>query len=132
MAKDFTELDAWKLAREVKLRAYALAKRPDVARDFDFVQQVTDAAASGPRNIAEGFGRFDAREFANFLKIAISSELEVRNHFIDAFDKGYFNEAERDDAIALTRRAVTAAARLRRYLLSPRNPYRLRIRRGTQ
>ena len=128
MAKDFTELDAWQLARELKLRVYALVKRFEVARDFDFVRQITDAAASGPRNIAEGFGRFDAKEFANFLKIAISSEMEVRNHFIDAFDKGYIDESEREDAINLTRRAITLAARLLRYLLSPRNPYRSRPR----
>lgn len=123
MASDFTELVAWQLARELKLLAYRVARQPTVARDWRFADQLVDAAASGPRNIAEGFGRFNRREFAHFLKIAIASEQEVRNHLIDAYDRGYISDAERDAAILLTRRAVTAATRLRTYLLSDRNPY---------
>jgi four helix bundle protein len=84
MAREFTELVAWQLARDLKLLVYEVAKRPAVTRDFRFVAQIVDAAASAPRNIAEGFGRFNRREFAHFLKIAIASEQEVRNHFIDA------------------------------------------------
>jgi four helix bundle protein len=123
MAKAFTELVAWQLARELKLRIYALAKQPEVARDFKFAAQLMDAAASGPRNIAEGFGRFNRKEFAQFLKIAISSEHEVRNHVIDAFDRGYLGAEEREELVRLSQRSVTAAARLRRYLLSDRNPF---------
>jgi four helix bundle protein len=123
MARDFTELVAWQLARELKLLAYELVKRPTVARDWKFVEQLSDSAASAPRNIAEGFGRFNRREFAHFLKIAIASEQEVRNHFIDAYDRGYITADERDDASALSRRAVTAAPRLRAYPLSDRNPF---------
>lgn len=123
MARAFTELIAWQLARELKLFAYAVASRPTVERDRKFRDQLTDAAASGPRNIAEGFGRFNRREFAQFLKIAIASEHEVRNHLIDACDRGYIEEADRNTGTELVRRAITAAARLRRYLLSDRNPY---------
>jgi four helix bundle protein len=123
MAKDFTELVAWQLARELKLRVYELVKRPQVARNFDFVRQICDAASSAPRNIAEGFGRFRPKQFAQFLKIATSSEHEVRNHFIDAFDLGYITASERDDYLALADRAIGAATRLREYLLSDRNPY---------
>jgi len=123
MAREFTELIAWQLARDLKLRVYELIKQPRVARDSAFVAQIVDAAASAPRNIAEGFGRFNRREFAHFLKIAIASEQEVRNHFIDACDRGYIDGSERDGAVELSRRAVTAATRLRAYLLSPRNPF---------
>ncbi len=124
MAKAFVDLIAWQLARELKLAVYDLIKRPVVASDGDFVRQISDAAASGPRNIAEGFARFNRREFAQFLKIAIASEEEVRNHFIDAFDRGYISAAERDAGLHLGSRAIGAAIRLRRYLLSTRNPYR--------
>jgi four helix bundle protein len=123
MAREFTELVAWQLARDLKLLVYEVAKRPAVTRDFRFVAQIVDAAASAPRNIAEGFGRFNRREFAHFLKIAIASEQEVRNHFIDAHDRGYIDATERDEGVELSRRAVTAATRLRRYLLSSRNPF---------
>ena len=120
-ARDFTEIVAWQLATELKRVVYCLTQRPDVARDFKFCDQANDAAASAPRNIAEGFGRFEGKEFAQFLKIAIGSLYETRNHLLDAFDRGYVDSTERDAAILLTRRAITAATRLRSYLLSPRN-----------
>ena len=123
MARDFTELVAWQLSRELKNGVYALVKRPTIARDFGFVQQITDAAASAPRNIAEGFGRFNRKEFAQFLKIAIASEQEVRNHYIDAFDRGYVTAGEREEGTRIAARAIGAATRLRQYLLSNRNPY---------
>jgi hypothetical protein len=47
----------------------------------------------------------------------------VRNHIIDAFDRGYISSTECHEGIQLSRRAVTAATRLRQYLLSDRNPY---------
>jgi four helix bundle protein len=123
-ATKFTELVAWQLARELKLRVYALVKQPSVARDVKFVAQIVDAAASAPRNIAEGFGRFSRREFANFLKIAIASEQEVRNHFIDARDRGFIDDTQMAADLRLADRAIGAATRLRQYIISPRNPYR--------
>jgi four helix bundle protein len=59
MARDFTELIAWQLAQDLKVLVFTLVERPQIARDGDFVGQITDAARSGPRNIAEGFGRFN-------------------------------------------------------------------------
>jgi four helix bundle protein len=123
VARDFADLSAWQLAVELKKWVYLLVRRPAVARDRGLVDQIVDAARSGPRNVAEGFGRFQRKEFAHFLKIAIASEQEVRNHIQDAFDCGYITAAERDEGIVLSKRAVAAALGLRRYLLSNRNPY---------
>ncbi len=121
MAGDFTEIVAWQLSNELKRFILTVSARPRVARDRKFCDQVVDAAASAPRNIAEGFGRFDGREFAQYLKIARGSLFEKRNHILDAFDRGYITDAERDAATALSRRAIAAVTKLRAYLLSPRN-----------
>jgi len=120
-ARDFTEIVAWQLATDLKRVVYDVTARPTVARDRKFCDQANDAAASAPRNIAEGFGRFEGKEFAQFLKIAIGSLYETRNHLLDAFDRGYINATERDAAVVLTKRAIAAATRLRSYLLSARN-----------
>ena len=53
-----------------------LCERPAIATDVKFHGQLSDAAASGPRNIAEGFGRYYHPEFARFARIAKSSEQE--------------------------------------------------------
>ena len=92
--RDFREIAAWQLARELKLLAYQLLARPEVARDFGFRDQLSDAARSAPRNIAEGFARFKHKEFAQFARVAKGSEGEVLNHFIDAVDIGYLSKEE--------------------------------------
>jgi four helix bundle protein len=43
-------------------------------RDFAAWQRLDDAAASAPRNIAEGFGRVKPQVFAQFVSIAKGSE----------------------------------------------------------
>jgi hypothetical protein len=84
-AKDFSELIAWQRADDLEQFVAALVQRPSLARDLDFCSQAADAAASAPRNIAEGFGRFAPAQFANFLRIAIGSEVETKNHIVKAW-----------------------------------------------
>jgi hypothetical protein len=57
-AKDFTELIAWQRADDLERFVLEIVKRPSLARDIDYCRLTADAAASAPRNIAEGFGRF--------------------------------------------------------------------------
>jgi four helix bundle protein len=120
MAKDFTELVAWQLAVKLEDFVVNMTRRPALTRDRVFCAQANDAAESAPRNIAEGFGRFAPKEFAQYMRIAIGSELETRNQILEAARKGAITPAERDEGVLLTRRAVTAALRLRRYLRSSR------------
>jgi hypothetical protein len=47
--KDFREIAAWRLSRDVRSLAYELLKRPDVSRDFKYRDQLIDAARSAPR-----------------------------------------------------------------------------------
>jgi hypothetical protein len=56
-ARTFKELHAWQLANELKVAIYRLVEASKAERDFGFRDQLRDAAASAPRNIAEGFGR---------------------------------------------------------------------------
>jgi four helix bundle protein len=119
-ATDFSELAAWQLSVELRRLVLSVVERPQFT-DRALREQMADAAASAPRNIAEGFGRFQGREFAQFLRVAIGSLFETRNHVLDAFDRGYLTVEERDRAVTLSRRAIAATTRLRAYLLSPNN-----------
>ena len=85
--RTFTELDAWKLSNAVKLGVYDLIREGKAARDLEFRDQIRNAAASAPRNIAEGFGRFRPREFAQYLRIANGSLMETSNHLRDGVDR---------------------------------------------
>lgn len=116
VAKDFTELIAWQLADELEQFVQEMIKRPVLARDKTFCEQASDAAASAPRNIAEGHGRFAPAQFANFLRITIGSEQETRNQIIKAWKRGGITDSEKRDALLLSKRALAAAIRLQAYL----------------
>ena len=117
-AKDLTELIAWQLADQLEGFVADMLKRPVLARDRDYCEQTADAAASGPRNIAEGYGRFAPVQFANFLRIAIGSEMETKNQILKAWQRGAITDDELSAGTLLCRRAIGAAVGLRRYELS--------------
>jgi four helix bundle protein len=116
--KDFTELIAWQLAEELNVFIHDVTKRPGLAQDFKFRDQANDAGDSAPRNIAEGFGRFAPTQFAQFLRIAIASEFETKNHIIRAARRGFLTSDECNFGLRLAKRSITAAIRLRRYQLT--------------
>jgi four helix bundle protein len=88
-AKRFTDLAPWKRAHELQILCLELLKDPRVQRDFEFRDQLADAASSGPRNIAEGFGRYRPRENAQYVRVAKGSANEVHDLFIEAQTKGF-------------------------------------------
>ncbi|MGH9219402.1 MAG: four helix bundle protein, partial [Vicinamibacterales bacterium] len=75
--RDFREIVAWQLAHQLKIRVDAFLCRPEFQGKFKFCDQLSDAARSAPRNIAEGFARYKHKEFAQFVRIAKGSEAEV-------------------------------------------------------
>ncbi|MBI4886740.1 MAG: four helix bundle protein [Acidobacteria bacterium] len=122
-ARSFQELDVWQLSNQLKLGVYDLLHTPAVQHDLEFRNQIRNAAASAPRNIAEGFGRYMPREFRQYLRIANGSLMETSNHLEDGRDRGYFEGADIDPLLTLARRASAAVTRLIRYLdTAPTNP----------
>ncbi len=121
-ARDFKELVAWQLADYLRLAILDLCRQPAVARHRRFCDQVTDAASSAARNIAEGFGRFRHREFAHLVRIAKASENEVLDLLTEARQRGFLSREEyaRDERLA--RRAIAAATGLIRYLEATPDP----------
>lgn len=115
-ARHFRELVCWQLACELKLALYRFAETPQVQQDFRFSSQVRDAAASAPRNIAEGFGRRTHPDFARFLDVARASLGECQNHLVDAVDRGYLSPDDFQAMNALAERTCGAVAGLQRYL----------------
>ena len=120
--RDFREIAAWQLAHQLKLRVDLFLLSPDFRRHYRFTEQLSDAVRSGPRNIAEGFGRYRHREFARFVRIAKASEVEVLNHLIDAQDQRLITTDEFQITEHLTKRAIKAANGLIRYLESTPEP----------
>ena len=115
----FEDLDAYKLAVEIRREVLRLSSGKAVAHDFKFVSQIRDAARGGLRNIAEGFSRTAPAEFSRFLGYARATLDETKSHVIDGYECGYFTDTDRDGLLTLIRRTIGAINRLKAYLESP-------------
>ena len=110
------ELVAWQLASDLKKRVYQILKRPRVAKDFRFCDQIRRSARSAPANLAEGLGRYRPKDNARFVRIALGSLRETRNHRGDGHDEGYIDDAEFEELRILSNRAIGTAVRWHTYL----------------
>ena len=108
----------WQLAVKIRDRIDVLMNSGPASRDFKFRDQIRDSSASAPRNIAEGFLRFNPPEFAYFLNVAKSSLGETQNHLLHGKELKYLSEREFQELWRLTCRALKAANRLHAYLRS--------------
>ena len=123
-ARDHSELDAWKLADEVRTHVYRLCGTPEFQNHLGLWHQLTDAADSACSNIAEGFARFYPKDFARFLRISRGSLAEIADRLKSAVLRGLVTQADADKVVKLTKRARGACAALIRYLDDAEPPSR--------
>ena len=93
--KGYHDLEVYRRAvAQVKPLHELVARFPDYER-FELANQMRRACKSVPTNIAEGYAkRRSAKEFANFLTIALGSANEMEVHFDIAFELGYVTDIE--------------------------------------
>jgi four helix bundle protein len=92
----FEDIQAWQKARELVREIYRASAVGRLNKDFGFKDQLCRAAVSSMSNIAEGFARMSARDFARFLDISRGSVMEVQSLLYVALDVGYVEKSEFD------------------------------------
>lgn len=122
MARRLEDLIIWQLADALSTQVYELTDRPLIQRDFKFYNQIRDAASSSTRNVAEGFGRYRHREFAQLVSIARGSVLEIGDLLKDGVKRRYWNDTEVNQATRLSYRGARAMARFIIYLKNTPDP----------
>jgi len=110
----YDELIAWQLAEQFRQEVLELVQRgAGASRDFRFRDQLLDASSAVPKDIAEGFIRFSAATFIQFLGYALGSLVESEQWLKDGIDRGYFDRNSCEPAFRTARRCLTATVRLR-------------------
>ena len=89
----------WQRSVELVVLSYTLSGSFPSDERFGLIAQVRRAATSVPANIAEGFGRWNSREFAHFLAIASGSLRELQTHLIVATRLDYLPNASAQPAL---------------------------------
>jgi len=129
MAKTFREIVAWQLAFELKEKVIRLLQSGPASKDFKFRDQLADSVRSVPRNIAEGYGRFNPAEIARFVDFARASLDETENHLRDGVASSYFPPETVGPLIKLIARCRIALSRWHTYLRSAQHNPRFKSKR---
>jgi len=111
-------LKVWQKSMDLVEASYKLSSRLPPDERFGLISQIRRAATSVPANIAEGFGRWNARDFARFVAIASGSLRELETHFIIVQRLGYLDKAAVDSALRLTDDLSKMLYRMRRRVLA--------------
>ena len=85
----------YEFANNFKLGVYErLRASAEASRDHKFRSPLQDAASGVAANLAEGFGRNNPGEFAQFIRYALGSLKEAEARLQDGIDRGYFTEPD--------------------------------------
>jgi four helix bundle protein len=116
MVRRYEDLVCYQLANELKKRVYALIAASGAKRDGNFCQQLTNAASSGPANLAEAFGAYGHGESARYARYAKASLTETHHHLRDGVDRTFWKSDDVEPLLTLARRAIGATVKWIRYL----------------
>jgi four helix bundle protein len=86
------DLKIWQKSIALVEGCYRVSAKFPVEERFGLTSQIRRASTSVPANIAEGFGRWNSREFLRFLAIASGSLRELETHLVIACRLGYLGE----------------------------------------
>ena len=114
--KTFEEIEAWKKARELTRRVYAVSGAGSFAKDFSLKDQIRRASVSIMSNIAEGYDRSGTGEFIQFLATAKGSTAEVKCQLYVALDQNYIDRAVFDELSGLAMETGNIIGGLIKYL----------------
>ena len=115
--KQFEDIEAWQLARELPLDVYGLTKEPPFAKDFGLKGQIQDAAASSMHSTAVGFDSETNTEFIRLLRYAKRSCTEVQSQFYVVLDNEYITQEQFDNVYVQARRTRAAIRGFINYLV---------------
>ncbi|MBQ6704946.1 MAG: four helix bundle protein [Opitutales bacterium] len=97
----FEKLYAWQDSMRLLKLVYALLEKFPQREQFALSSQLRRAVVSVPSNIAEGNGRFSAKDQLRFFEIAYGSLMEVFCQIKIARELDYISETEQVEAKAL-------------------------------
>jgi four helix bundle protein len=91
---DFRKLRVWQKALALALSVDRVCKKIRGAQYASLRSQLIRAATSIPANIAEGRRHESEKEFARFLRYAVSSSSELESHLIFAHGSEVISEED--------------------------------------
>jgi four helix bundle protein len=112
------ELKIWQKSMDLVEACYKFSAALPNDERFGLISQIRRAATSVPANIAEGFGRWNTREFGRFLAIACGSVRELETHVIIAQRLGFASAASAERVLRGTDELARMLFRMRERVMN--------------
>ena len=119
--KHFTDIEAWKQARELRIALYKLVEKLPAEEKYKLTSQILRVAVSCTANIAEGYGRFHYQENIHFCRISRGSMYEAQDHLITCIDNKYIAKDQYDRIYDIAINAIKVLDGYIRYLKTKMN-----------
>jgi len=116
---DFTEFPVWKKAFELVILIYKATKDYPVDERFILVSDMRRAVNSITHNIAEGYGRYEARDKSRFYKFSRGSCYEIHSQTLVSRALEYIEE---DKSTTIINNAKSIIEELDALIKSIENP----------
>lgn len=94
--KDFRDTSVWQKAFELLVIVYEVTRKFPKEEIYVLSSDMRRAANSVVHNIAEGFGRFEAKDKTRFYKMSRGSSYELLSQSLVSKGLLYINEAEKE------------------------------------
>jgi four helix bundle protein len=91
---NFKELKIWQHSMELAKMVYKSTAQFPANEKYGLTSQINRSVVSIPSNIAEGAGRNSAKEFSQFLSIALGSAFELETQLYLAETFGFIDSSE--------------------------------------
>lgn len=95
--KQFEDIEAWKIARELCKKLGAFIDAGTFKNSFKLISQIEASSGSIMDNIAEGFERGTRAEFVQFLGYSKGSCGELRSQLYRALDREFISKSDFDE-----------------------------------
>ena len=102
--RDYTKIEAWKLADDLTVGAYQATKGFPREEIYGLTSQLRRAACSVTANIVEGSARESKRDYLHFLYIARGSLAETQYFFHLSRRLGYLSDVDAENLLGQSRR----------------------------
>ncbi len=104
--EDFTEMPVWRLAFDLLLKIYKVTKDFPEEEKFGLISDSRRSANSIVHNIAEGFGRYEAKDKTRFYKISRGSAYELISQILVSHALGYLNGDKLKNELVISSKRV--------------------------
>ena len=95
---NFEDLEVWQQAIKLSKTVYQISSKFPKSEMYGLTNQIRRAVNSISANIAEGYGRRNLPEKAQFYKIAYGSALETKNFIYLSVELGFY-DSKLSDAV---------------------------------